>query len=94
MYVAATLFILPTVIVALLAGAAPPNAVPATVTVSPIVRSSQLNDVSVGSSVATRDNGVCPLRSTGRYHRVRVSVSGNFNTMSGVDVEATPEGKR
>ena len=65
-----------------------------TVTVSPIVRSSQLNDVSVGSSVATRDNGVCPLRSTGRYHRVRVSVSGNFNTMSGVDVEATPEGKR
>jgi len=65
-----------------------------TVTVSPIVRSSQLNDVTVGSSVATRDNGVCPLRSTGRYHRVRVSVSGNFNTMSGVDVEATPEGKR
>ena len=34
------------------------------------------------------------LRSTSRYHRVRVSVNGNFKTMSGVEIEARPEGKR
>ena len=65
-----------------------------TVTVTPISRSSQLDTISTGSAVSTRDSGDCPLRSTSRYHRLRVSVSGNFNTMSGVDIEARPEGKR
>ena len=64
------------------------------VTVTPISRSSQLDTISTGSSVSTKDSGDCPLRSTSRYHRLRVSVSGNFNTMSGVDIEARPEGKR
>jgi hypothetical protein len=64
------------------------------VTVTPISRSSQLDTISTGSAVSTRDSGDCPLRSTSRYHRLRVSVSGNFNTMSGVDIEARPEGKR
>ena len=64
------------------------------VTVTPISRSSQLDTISTGTAVSTRDSGDCPLRSTSRYHRLRVSVSGNFNTMSGVDIEARPEGKR
>ena len=65
-----------------------------TVTVTPIARASQLDSVSVGTAVSTQDNGVCPLRSNSRYHRMRVSVTGNFTTMSGVDVEARPEGRR
>ena len=65
-----------------------------TVTVTPIARASQLDSVSVGTAVSTQDNGVCPLRSNSRYHRMRVSVTGNFTTMSGVAVEARPEGRR
>ena len=65
-----------------------------TVTVTPIARASQLDSIDVGTAVSTQDNGVCPLRSNSRYHRMRVSVTGNFTTMSGVDVEARPEGRR
>ena len=66
----------------------------ATVTVTPITRSSQLDNISVGTAVSTQDSGDCPIRSNSRYHRIRVSVTGNFKTMSGVDIEARPEGKR
>ena len=65
-----------------------------TVTVTPITRNSQLDTISVGDAVSTNDSGSCPLRSTSRYHRVRVNVTGNFNTLSGVDIEARPEGGR
>ena len=66
----------------------------ATVTVTPITRASQLDNISVGTAVSTQDSGDCPVRSNSRYHRIRVSVTGNFKTMSGVDIEARPEGKR
>jgi len=65
-----------------------------TVTVTPISRASQMNSVTEGTAVSVRDSGDCPLRTTNRYHRVRVSVSGNFSTLSGVDVEVRQEGKR
>ncbi len=65
-----------------------------TVTVNPITRSSQLDPIVVGDAISTNDTGTCPLRSTSRYHRIRVNVSGNFNTLSGVDVEVRPEGGR
>ena len=66
----------------------------ATVTVTPITRASQLDNIAVGTAVSTQDSGDCPIRSNSRYHRIRVSVTGNFKTMSGVDIEARPEGKR
>ena len=65
-----------------------------TVTVTPIKRSSQIDSVTVGDAVTVRDSGDCPLRSTDRYHRIRVKVNGNFSTLSGVDIETRPEGKR
>jgi len=65
-----------------------------TVTVTPIYRSSQMNAVTEGSAVSVKDSGDCPLRATSRYHRLRINVSGNFSTLSGVDVEARAEGKR
>ena len=64
------------------------------VTVIPITRQSQLDTTTNGTAVSTNDTGTCPLRSTSRYHRIRVNVTGNFNTMSGVDIEARPEGGR
>tara|TARA_E500000075_G_scaffold55646_1_gene50136 strand:- start:576 stop:2054 length:1479 start_codon:yes stop_codon:yes gene_type:complete len=64
------------------------------VTVTPITRQSQLDTTTNGTAVSTNDTGTCPLRSTSRYHRIRVNVTGNFNTMSGVDIEARPEGGR
>ncbi len=64
------------------------------VTVTPITRQSQLDTTTTGSAISTNDTGTCPLRSTSRYHRIRVKVTGNFNTMSGVDIEARPEGGR
>jgi len=65
-----------------------------TVTVTPITRNSQLDSITVGDAVSTNDSGTCPLRSTSRYHRIRDNVDGNFNTLSGVDIEARPEGGR
>ena len=65
-----------------------------TVTITPITRSSQMKATTEGTAVTVRDNGDCPLRATSRYHRLRVNVTGNFSTLSGVDVEARPEGKR
>ena len=65
-----------------------------TITVTPITRSSQANAVTEGSAVNIKANGDCPMRSTSRYHRLRVNVTGNFKTMSGVDVEAKATGKR
>jgi len=64
------------------------------VTVTPITRQSQLDTTTTGTAVDTNDTGTCPLRSTSRYHRIRVNVTGNFNTLSGVDIEARPEGGR
>ncbi len=65
-----------------------------TISVTPITRSSQADAVTTGTAVTTQSSGDCPLRSTSRYHRIRVKVTGNFLTMSGVDVETRPEGKR
>jgi len=65
-----------------------------TISVTPITRSSQADAVTTGTAVTTQSSGDCPLRSTSRYHRMRVKVTGNFLTMSGVDVESRPEGKR
>ena len=65
-----------------------------TITVTPLRRSSQADSVTTGSAVSLKASGDCPLRSNSRYHRLRVIVSGNFTNMSGVDIDARPEGRR
>ena len=65
-----------------------------TVTVTPITRNTQIESIAVGSPVSIQSNGDCPMRSSSRYHRLRVKTTGNFLTMSGVDVTAKPTGKR
>jgi len=64
------------------------------VTVTPITRNTQTETITVGSPVSIQSSGDCPMRSSSRYHRIRVKTTGNFLTMSGVDVTAKPTGKR
>ena len=64
------------------------------VTVTPITRNTQTETITVGSPVSIQSSGDCPMRSSSRYHRLRVKTTGNFLTMSGVDVTAKPTGKR
>ena len=65
-----------------------------TVEVTPITRSSQTETITIGSPVSIQSSGDCPMRSSSRYHRLRVKTTGNFLTMSGIDVTAKPTGKR
>jgi hypothetical protein len=65
-----------------------------TVTVTPITRNTQVESITVGSPVSLQSSGDCPMRSSSRYHRLRVKTTGNFLTMSGVDVTAKATGKR
>ena len=65
-----------------------------TVTVTPITRNTQVESITIGSPVSLQSSGDCPMRSSSRYHRLRVKTTGNFLTMSGVDVTAKPTGKR
>ena len=37
-------------------------------------------------------DGVCPVLAEGRYHRVRLNISGGFDQAQGVEVEAHPTG--
>lgn len=52
--------------------------------------------VTYGSAISQTDQGFCPARSSGRFHRVRMSIaaSESWTHAAGVDVEAVPEGKR
>lgn len=65
-----------------------------TVTVTPIQRPNQMTAPIEGTAVSVRDNGDCPLRSTGRYHRLKININGNFKNVLGADVDQRPEGKR
>ena len=47
---------------------------------------------SAASSVT--DEGFCPLRSEGRYHRVRLNISGDWEQAQGLDVDARSLGLR
>lgn len=47
-----------------------------------------------GSAVATNSDGRSPQRSVGRYHRIRVAPSGNWNAVTGVEVDLSNAGTR
>jgi hypothetical protein len=40
------------------------------------------------------DEGFAPFRSSGRYHRLRMNLTGNWSTAQGIDVEARGIGRR
>jgi len=49
---------------------------------------------SFGSAVSANSDGRSPQRSVGRYHRVRVSPTGNWTSASGVELELANAGTR
>lgn len=49
---------------------------------------------SFGSAVSQNVSGTCPVRSNARYHRYRVSTTGAFNFIQGVEVKVTPGDER
>ena len=65
-----------------------------TITVQVSSRDRQVDQVVYGSTVSLNDDNNCPVRSNGRYHRVRVNASGTWRYALGVDVDAVALGKR
>ena len=49
-----------------------------------------------GTAVSPNTTGFAPVRSSGRYHRIRVTTTnnGSFTHLQGVDIDAAPEGVR
>ena len=65
-----------------------------TMTVQVGSRSRQIDSPSFSTAVSLNDDNNCPARSSGRYHRVRVNVSGTWRYALGIDVDAVGMGKR
>lgn len=58
-------------------------------------RQSQQDPVSYGETATVNDAGWCPVRAAGRYHRIRLAVSGDaWQQIHGVDVEVDRLGWR
>lgn len=64
----------------------------ATVTVQAGSRNVHTGTTSFGSAASLNSVGDCSLRSMGRYHKLRVNVSGDFTDAQGVDVYAKTAG--
>ncbi|MCP1558404.1 UNVERIFIED_ORG: hypothetical protein M2438_002488 [Methylobacterium sp. SuP10 SLI 274] len=47
-----------------------------------------------GAAVSMNANGWCPQRNDSRYHRYRVSLSGGWSQVMGVEIDAVPTGRR
>jgi hypothetical protein len=66
-----------------------------TATVAVGARTTQAGAVSFASAVSPTTEGECPVRSNNRYHRYRISTTGDFNHIAGItDIEASPVGGR
>lgn len=57
-------------------------------------RARQQDTATFGSAASLNSEGYIPVRSEGRYHTVRVNLSGDWTQAQGIDVEATQLGVR
>jgi len=57
-------------------------------------RSRQVETPSFTSAVAIDDNNNCRVRTNGRYHRVRVNITGNWQNALGITAETAVQGQR
>ena len=65
-----------------------------TLTVQVGSRSQQTVEPTFTTASSLNSDNSCPVRSNGRYHRVRVNASGNWRYALGVDIDAVGMGKR
>ena len=57
-------------------------------------RSRQIDKTTFTTASSINDDNSCPVRTHGRYHRVRVNASGTWRYALGVDVDAVTLGRR
>jgi len=69
-------------------------AVQPTLSISVGSRSRQIDDVSFTNAGTITADNLCNVRSSGRYHRVKIETSGDFRYALGVDIDAKPLGRR
>jgi len=65
-----------------------------TVTAQIASRTRQVDSSSFGSSSSLNADNFIPVRSNGRYHKVRVNLSGDWSRAQGIDIDATALGRR
>jgi hypothetical protein len=65
-----------------------------TVTGQVASRSRQIDDYAFGDASSLNSDNFIPVRSSGRYHRVRLNISGEWDKTQGVDVDAALQGRR
>ena len=65
-----------------------------TTTVQVLTRSRQQDDETTTTAASVNDDGWAPVRANGRFHRVRLNVSGVWTNAQGVDVQAQAAGMR
>jgi len=70
------------------------GAVAPTVTSQLASRSRQIDGYTYGSAVTLNNDNTCPIRGSGRYHRIRVNVNGDWRYALGVDIDASAMGRR
>lgn len=58
------------------------------------VRDKQDDSITFSSASSLNNDGFIPHRSQGKYHRIRMNVSGDWNYAQGVDIEGQPLGRR
>jgi hypothetical protein len=57
-------------------------------------RSRQIDTTTFTSASSINSDGYCPVRSSGAFHRVRLSLTGDYDVAQGVDVDAQNMGLR
>lgn len=57
-------------------------------------RATQRDSYSYGTSSAANADGLCAVRSSGRFHRVKVNLTDQWEHAMGIDVDAAPAGMR
>jgi hypothetical protein len=65
-----------------------------TVTAQVASRNRQIDTFTFGGASGLNNDNFCPVRSNGRYHRVRLNLSGEWKKAQGIDVDANTIGRR
>lgn len=65
-----------------------------TVTAQVASRTRQVDDITFGTASSLNTDNICPVRSNGRYHRVRLNLSGGWDKAQGIDIDGSIQGRR
>ena len=65
-----------------------------TVTAQVASRNLQSQPYSFNPATTLNNDNFCTARSSGRFHRVRLNISGDFSAVTGIDVDAQARGRR